>query len=59
MIFLFLLLLIWFVVLSIDVVNLEKKVNRIVKVVDEIFDEKQEQINDLYSKINKDEDETL
>lgn len=59
MIILFIILLIWYVVLTIDVINLEKKVNKIVKVVDEIFDEKQAQINDLYSKINKDDEPSL
>lgn len=44
------------IILIIDVIKLENKIDRIVKVVDEIFKEKQDMINDLYSKIEKNND---
>lgn len=47
------------IILIIDIVKLENKVDRIVKAVDEIFEEKQHQINDLYSKIEKDDEPPL
>ncbi len=44
------------IILIIDVIKLENKIDKIVKVVDEIFKEKQDMINDLYSKIEKNND---
>lgn len=49
-------LLIWLIVLSVKLYNTKTYLKKAIKVIDEIFAEKQDQINDLYSKIDKDDE---
>ena len=53
MIILLIVLLVWNIILTLDINHLENKINSVVRAADELFKEKQDQINDLYSKIDK------